>query len=154
MKPIRVVIDTNVFIDAIFHNDDSCKSIFKYKKDKFIAFCMNEKMYKELILIFGRLLEKNKLTKDMSKLVSYFGGTLWEIERIEHKTNTKYCEEDEEDNKFVDCCIDGKIQYLITNDMHIREVTKRIDEIKQKYGVDLKIMSPYQFSRELLRLSY
>ena len=154
MKPIRVVVDTNVFIDAIFHNDNSCQSIFRYKNEKKIAFCMNEKMYKELILIFGRLLEKNKLTKDMSRLVSYFGGTLWEIERIEHKTQTSYCKEDREDNKFVDCCIDGRIIYLITNDMHIREVTKDLDDIKQIYGLNLKIMSPFQFSKELLKLQY
>lgn len=154
MKPIKVVVDTNVFIDAIFHNDQSCKSIFQYKQDKLIEFCMNEIMYKELILIFGRLLEANKLTKDMSRLVSFFGGTLWEIQRIEHKTKTQYCIDDEEDNKFIDCCIDGKIKYLITSDMHLREVTKNLEEIKDKYKIDLKIMSPYQFSRELLRLKY
>lgn len=154
MKPVRVVVDTNVFIDAIFHNDESCKSIFRYKNDKNIAFCMNEKMYKELILIFGRLLEANKLTKDMSRLVAYFGGTLWEIERIEHKVKTNYCIEDDEDNKFIDCCIDGKVEYLITNDMHIREVIKSLEEIKRKYNINLKIMSPYQFSRELLKLKY
>lgn len=154
MKPIRVVVDTNVFIDAIFHNDESCKSIFKYKNDKMITFCMNEKMYKELIFIFGKLLEANKLTKDMSRMVSYFGGTLWEIEKIEHKTETNYCIGDEEDNKFIDCCIDGRINYLITSDMHIREVTKSLEEIKQKHGLNLNIMSPYQFSRELLKLRY
>lgn len=115
---------------------------------------MNETMYKELILIFGRLLEKNKLTKDMSRLVSYFGGTLWEIERIEHNTKTNYCKEDAEDNKFVDCCIDGRITYLITSDMHIREVTKDLEEIQEKYGLKLKIMSPFQFSKELLKLKY
>lgn len=154
MKPIRVVVDTNVFIDAIFHNDNSCQSIFRYKNEKLITFCMNEKMYKELILIFGRLLEENKLTKDMSRLVSYFGGTLWEIEKIEHATKTNYCKDDDEDNKFIDCCINGKINYLITSDMDVREVTKSLEEINKIYKLDLKIMSPYQFSRELLRLKY
>lgn len=154
MKPIRVVVDTNVFIDAIFHNDESCKSIFEYKQNKQIQFCMNEKMYNELILIFGRLLERNKLLKDMTKMISRFGKVLWEIEKVEHKTKTHYCVDDEEDDKFVDCCIDGRIQYLITSDMHIREVTKSLEEIKEKYRLDLKIMSPFQFSKELLRLKY
>lgn len=154
MKPIRVVVDTNVFIDAIFHNDESCKSIFEYKQNKQIQFCMNEKMYNELILIFGRLLERNKLLKDMTKMISRFGKVLWEIEKVEHNTKTHYCVDDEEDDKFVDCCIDGRIQYLITSDMHIREVTKSLEEIKEKYRLDLKIMSPFQFSKELLRLKY
>ena len=81
-------------------------------------------------------------------------GTLWEIERIEHNIKTNYCVDDVEDNKFIDCCIDGKIKYLITNDMHIREVIKKSDEIKEKYNLDLNILSPYQFSLELLKLKY
>ena len=90
----------------------------------------------------------------MGKLLPKFGNTLWEIQHIPHNTQTNYCSDDTEDNKFIDCCIDGKIQYLITSDMHIREIQKQLEDIRLKHGLDLKIMSPYQFTRELLRLSY
>lgn len=148
---VRVVVDTNVFIDAIFHNDQSCQSILKYKHDGDITFGMNEKMYKELYLIFGEQLDDVKLSKDLKRLLPKFGNTLYRVEWIPHETHTNYCE-DISDNKFVDCCIDGKINYLITSDMHIREVQKQLEEIKRKYNLDLNIMSAYQFSRELLNL--
>jgi len=152
--PIRVVVDTNVFIKAIFFNDESCKAIFKYKQDGLIKFCMNKKMYNELILIFGRAVEANKMNREMSKLVSYFGNTLWEIEKVEHLSRTNYCDDDEEDNKFIDCCIDGNIKYIISKDGDLSSARKHLNEIRQKYNLDLKILSPFQFSRELLRLKY
>lgn len=154
MKPIRVVVDTNVIIDAIISGDESCISILKHKHDGDILFCMNKSMYNELIYVFARLLEKIKLEREIGRLFPKLGNTLWEIQHIERKTHSNYCIGDDDDNKFVDCCIDGKVQYLITNDMHIREVQKELEDIKSKYGLDLKVMSPYQFTRELLKLSY
>ena len=148
---VKVVVDTNVFIDAIFQNDQSCQAILKYKHDGDITFNMNEEMYKELWLIFGRQLDEIKLTKDLERLIPRFGNTLYQVEWVSHSTHTNYCE-DKSDNKFVDCCIDGKINYLITSDMHLREVQKHLDEIKEKYKLELKIMSAYQFSRELLKI--
>ena len=147
-------MDTNVFIKAIFFNDESCKAIFRYKQQGLITFCMNKAMYNELILIFGRAVEENKMTRKMSKLVSYFGNTLWEIEKVAHTSNTKYCEEDEEDNKFIDCCIDGRIKYIISRDSDLASARNHIEEINEKHDLDLNILSPFQFSRELLMLKY
>lgn len=154
MTPIRVVVDTNVFIKAIFFNDESCKAIFRYKQNGLIRFCMNKKMYNELILIFGRAVEKNKMTREMSRLVYYFGNTLWEIERVEHLSSTNYCDDDEEDNKFIDCCIDGNIEYIICRDGDLISAREHLEEIKQNHNIELNILSPFQFSRELLRLKY
>lgn len=151
MKPIRVVVDTNVFIDAIFNNDDSCQAILKHKHDGNIVFCMNEKMYKELCLIFGRHLEKVKLNRHISNLLPRFGNTLWEVEAIPHKTYTEYCIEDHEDDKFIDCCIDGKINYLISQDGGVVSVRDSLQEIKDKHNIDINILSPFQFNLEFLK---
>ena len=151
LRRLRVVADTNVFIDAMFNDDKSCQSLLKYKHDGDIVFCMNEETYKELYLIFARMTEKVKLTRDLDRLFPKFGNTLYQVEWIDHNTKVDYCE-DKSDNKFIECCIDGKIEYLITSDMHLREVQKDVEDIKNKYGLDLKIMSAYQFSRELLKI--
>lgn len=151
ISSVKVVVDTNVFIDAIFGNDQSCQSILRYKHDGDIIFCMNEEMYNELYYIFSRELDEVKLKKDLQRLLPKFGNTLYQVKWIPHETHTNYCE-DKSDNKFVDCCIDGNIKYLITSDMHLREVQKDIEDIKKKYNLDLNIMSAYQFSRELLKI--
>ena len=153
ISSIKAVVDTNVFIDAIFNNDQSCQSILKHKHDGDIIFCMNKEMYDELYLIFSKHLDVVKLKKDLQRLLPKFGNTLYQVEWIPRDSHTEYCE-DKSDNKFIDCCIDGKIKYLITSDMHIREVQKELDDIKRKYNLDLEIMSPFQFNRELLRIKF
>ena len=55
---IRVVVDTNVLIDAIFHEDTDCADLFQYKHDGEIAFCMNRRTYQEAFRIFIRTLEE------------------------------------------------------------------------------------------------
>lgn len=151
LRKVKVVADTNVFIDAMFNNDDSCQSILKYKHDGDIVFCMNKEMYDELCLIFGKMADETKLSKNLGKLLPKFGNTIYQVEWVPHSNHVDYCE-DKSDNKFIDCCIDGKIEYLITSDMHLREVQKDIEDIKNKYGLDLKIVSAYQFSKELMRM--
>lgn len=65
---------------------------------------------------------------------------LWQVEEIDHIINTNYCKEDKSDNKFIDCCIDGNVKYLITQDKHINSAG---DEIKKQYGIE--VLSPMQF---------
>ena len=76
MKTIRVVVDTNVIIDAIINNDESCMSILKHKHDGDIVFCMNQSTHNELIYTFGRILEEIKLEKQLGRLLPKFGNTL------------------------------------------------------------------------------
>lgn len=73
-------------------------------------------------------------------------NALWEIDKVDCKSKTNYCKEDPDDNKFIDCCIDGKIEYLISSDKHLLELKDSL-EIK-KHGI--KIMNPKDFSMEML----
>ncbi len=157
---IRVVADTNTLIDAIFHEDTECAHLFQYKHDGEIAFCMNIRTYQEAFRIFARTLEEiNKKANEKNILISkrksdslFFklANALWEIQKIECISRTNYCKEDPDDNKFIDCCIDGKIKYLISSDKHLLDL-RDTKEIKQ-HGI--QIMTPKQFSLELLRLKF
>lgn len=156
---IRVVVDTNVLVDAIFHEDTDCADLFKYKHDGEIAFCMNQRTYQEAFRIFLRTIEeiekraKSKEIKysdrQVDSLFYKLSNALWEIQRIEGKTRVKYCK-DPDDNKFIDCCIDGNIKYLVSSDEHLLDLKDNKD-IK-KHGIE--IMTPKEFSIELLRLKF
>jgi putative PIN family toxin of toxin-antitoxin system len=144
---MRIVVDTNVFIDGIFKNDKFCKAIFTLKSLNKIIFVMNKEMQGELIYTFYNILieafkkkgEVNKEIKVLS-LAASLSKCLWQVEEIDHIINTNYCIEDKSDNKFVDCCIDGNVKYLITKDAHINSVS---EQIKKEY--DIEILSPFQF---------
>lgn len=91
--------------------------------------------------------------KEISRMLSRFGKMMYNIEKVEHKIRTNYSE-DKSDNNFIDCCIDGKVKYLITNDIHLEKTRDNIKEIKDKYGIEIKILSPFQFSMEMLKLKF
>ena len=144
---MRVVVDTNVFINGIFKQDEFCKAIFKLKELNKIAFVMNKEMQNELLLTFYNILleafkRKNIKNKDLTifKLGAALSKCLWQVEEIDHIINTNYCIDDKSDNKFIDCCIDGGVKYLITQDQHINSVS---GQLKKERNVE--ILSPMQF---------
>lgn len=156
---IRIVADTNVLIDAIFHDDTDCADLFKYKHDGEIAFCMNRRTYQEAFRIFLRTLEeieKRAVNKNIQYSARQLDGlfyklsnALWEIQKIEDKTRVNYCR-DKDDNKFIDCCIDGNIKYLVSSDEHLLNLKDNEDIKKHR----IEIMTPKEFSLELLRLKF
>lgn len=157
---IKVVVDTNTLVDAIFHEDTDCADLFQYKHDGEISFCMNIKTYQEAFRIFLRTIEEiekrardKKIefkNKELDSLFFKLSNALWEIVRVEYRSKTNYCKEDPDDNKFIDCCIDGNIRYLVSSDKHLLNL-KNLSEIKE-HGIE--IMTPKEFSKELLRLKF
>lgn len=144
MNRINVVVDTNVFIKAIFHDDEWCKKIFQLKSNNKIKFFMNKDMHAELLITFFKIqnaIQDNCNSKaDYSRfLVIFLSSAMWQIEEIEHNTNVNLCI-DPDDNKFIDCCIDGNVKYLITCDNHLNSISSIL---KKKYNIE--VLSPYQF---------
>ena len=70
----------------------------------------------------------NKNQFNIFPLMATLSKCLWQVEEIDHIINTNYCIEDPSDNKFIDCCIDGKVKYLITQDAHINSISSQLEE--------------------------
>lgn len=153
MKPVKVVVDTNVFISAFFHNDKSAQALLRYSQENKIKFCFSKDTNDELYYIFGEMIEKFFGSFKTAKIMERFGRLVYFSEKVEHNTKTNYSE-DKSDNKFIDCCIDGNIKYLISEDFHIENVRDFEKEIKKEYGLEIKILSPLQFSMEMLKLKF
>lgn len=146
LDKMKIVVDTNVFINGLFKNNDFCKAIFRLKSLNKITFVMNQDMQNELLITFGNILiqaieriDKNKKF-DIFRLMANLSKCLWQVEEIDHVINTNYCVEDKSDNKFIDCCIDGNVKYLITQDEHINSVA---DILEKEHKI--KVLSPFQF---------
>ena len=143
---MRIVVDTNVFINGIFKNDSFSKAIFKLKSLNKVSFVMNKEMQNELLITFGNILleaiGRIKCANEFNifPLMATLSKCLWQVEEIDHIINTDYCKEDKSDNKFIDCCIDGDVQYLITQDKHINSAS---NELKKEHNIE--VLSPMQF---------
>ena len=146
LDKMRIVVDTNVFINGIFKGDSFAKAIFNLKSLNKVSFVMNKEMQNELLIAFGNILmeaidriDKNKKF-NIFPLMATLSKCLWQVEEIDHIINTDYCKDDKSDNKFIDCCIDGNVKYLITQDDHIGSVS---EQLKKEY--DIEVLSPFQF---------
>lgn len=143
---MKVVVDTNVFIDGLFKNDDFCRAIFRLKSLNKITFVMNKDMQNELLVVFGDILMEairrtnNAKEFNIFPLMAGLSKCLWQVEEIDHVIKTDYCIEDESDNKFIDCCIDGNVRYLITQDNHIRSISEQLES-----DHNIEVLSPFQF---------
>ena len=143
---MRIVVDTNVFINGIFKGDSFCKAIFALKSLNKVTFVMNKDMQNELLITFGNILMEaikripKKKEFNIFPLMATLSKCLWQVEEIDHIINTNYCKDDKSDNKFIDCCIDGNVKYLITQDTHINSVS---EQLQSEHNIE--ILSPFQF---------
>ena len=145
MANIKVVVDTNVFVKAIFHRDTNAKKLFQLKSDNKIRFVMNKEMQNELLVTFFRLLVKiveEKSSSNIPLLGTLLSLSLWQVCEIDHNSKTKFCD-DPDDNKFIDCAIDGDVKYIITYDAHLNSLS---DFLEKEYNI--KVLNPYQFLEE------
>ena len=102
---MRIVVDTNVFINGIFKKDSFCKAIFNLKTINKVSFVMNKEMQNELLVTFGNILMEALNRIDNSKefnifpLMATLSKCLWQVEEIDHIYNCDYCKDDKSDNK-------------------------------------------------------
>lgn len=142
---IQVVVDTNVFIKAIFHRDKSSKELFRLKSNESIRFVMNKDMQNELLVTFFNIMSRLLNKKDysnVSMLAMLLSSSLWQVKEIDHISHTNHCE-DKDDDKFIDCAIDGDVKYIITYDEHLLSLSEFLD-----INYHITVLSPYQFCEQ------
>lgn len=140
-NPIQIVVDTNVFVKAIFHRDENSKQLFQLKTNNKIRFVMNKEMQNELLVTFFKLITttNKKDVKKVTLLGTLLSLSLWQVKEIDHISHTNYCT-DVDDNKFIDCAIDSNTKYIITYDEHLNSIA---DFLKENFNIN--VLSPFQF---------
>lgn len=149
MDSLKVIVDTNVFVKAIFHKNQEAKELFRLKTNNKIRFVMNREMQNELLVTFFKLLVQiveKKQEKNIPTLGMLLSLSLWQVFEIDHNSKTTFCE-DPDDNKFIDCAIDGDVKYIITYDAHLNSLS---DFLEENYKI--KVLNPYQFLIEYKKL--
>jgi putative PIN family toxin of toxin-antitoxin system len=115
---LRVVIDTSIFI-ASFWEGRSRTVVELWKKGE-IALCASEAILKEYFYIIPRF---NRLNKEAGELLSLFKARK-NIKMITPSKRFKVIKEDPADNKFLECAIEAKAEYIISADSHLRNLRK------------------------------
>lgn len=132
---IRITVDTNILISATFWHGSSEKIIAKVENKELILVLSEyilEEYYK--VLEYEEIKEKIK-NKGLEMKQSILKiGTISEI--VDVKSKIDLIKDDPSDNKFVECAIDGKADYIISKDHHL---------LKFKEYQGIKIITPEEF---------
>jgi len=127
---IKVVLDTNVFISALFWKGAPYQ-IFKRILEGAILNFISPKILEELK---SRLLEKFKLPPE--KVKEFLEIIVFNSQIVYPKKKLSVVKKDPEDNKILECALEAKASFVISGDKHLLE-------IKEYKGI--KIISPKEF---------
>ena len=136
MSKLRVVLDTNALLISIARKS-RYRPIFDAILSNKIELVITNEILNEYVEIIERKANSIVATNIAETLIQ-----LKNVEKIEvyYKWNLIY--DDQDDNKFVDCAIAGRVKYVVTNDRHF-SILKNIAFPK------VDIISIQQFLKEL-----
>lgn len=135
MPGIKVVVDTNVVISGIFWRGNPHKILMSWFREKFETL-VSEPILEEYERVLKRL-DSGLTPEEIQRWVEII---------VIHSTfvkpfiNIDFVRDDPDDNKFIECAVDGNADYIISGDKHLLNI--------KKYE-NIEILSPREF---ILRL--
>lgn len=129
---VKVVIDTNVIVSAAKSTDGNPAQIFEMLLLEEITNYTTKEIIEEMKEVLARpRIKLNLLEQEF--IINNYGKFSIKIETIYKFDIIK---EDPDDNKFLECAVDGKVDYIISGDDHL---------LKLKEFKGIKIMTPAEF---------
>jgi putative PIN family toxin of toxin-antitoxin system len=112
---VRIVIDTNVLISAIFWTGKPKQLLNKVRHRK-VTFITSENLLAELKEVLMRKDKPFKLSDEEADRIVSAMRTL--AETVPTHSQVDVCQ-DERDNKVIECALDGKAECIISGDLHL-----------------------------------
>ncbi|OCC14197.1 putative nucleic acid-binding protein, contains PIN domain [Dissulfuribacter thermophilus] len=131
------MVDTSVFISSFFGGNPK-KVIDLWKKGE-ITLCLSNKIVDEYIAVLKRLGLQDG--KELQELLDIFA----EGHHIIFTAKTpvlSIVHDDPDDNKFIECAVALKAQYIISGDQHLKQI--------ENY-MGILILNPKKFSEEFTK---
>ena len=129
-KTIEAVLDTNIFISGLFAQSGSIAILMKLWTEGGFNLITSEDILSELY----RTLHKPTIQKHFNpskKIITEYLETIREKAVITPGFyQTDQIKNDPSDNKFLSCAVEGKADYIVSGDKHLKEV-------KQFHGIQI-----------------
>lgn len=115
---MKVVLDTNVLISALGWNGNEKKVLLETLSDD-IDLLLSEDIINE----FLHVLSYDKLSHIPIEKISLFVEIIVETSIIvDTKTKLLVIKDDPQDNRILECAVDGKADYVISGDKHLLDL--------------------------------
>jgi len=130
----KIVPDTNVLVSATFWTGDSFKILDLVDKNKIKCI-----LSKEIIEEYTKVISREKIIEKIENknlIISKVIQRILTISTIVEPKQQFKIVEDPDDNKFLETAVEGKANYIISQDKHL---------LKLKQFKEIKIITPKEF---------
>jgi putative PIN family toxin of toxin-antitoxin system len=128
---MKVVIDTNVFVSSFFGGNPR-KIVDMWKQGK-LTLCLSKEIVSEYTTVLDRIGLENQ--KELKEIFSLFARGIHSV--FSGKTPVlKVVIDDPDDDKFIECAVALKAEYIISGDKDLLEVSEYMG---------IKILNPREF---------
>ena len=132
MGPVtKVVIDTNIFVSGFGWNGKP-EEVLKLIKDRQIVNYSSAEIFEEI----SRVVSYPKLRFSEPLQIAILEFVLFYSEFVAPQKRIFTVTEDLDDNKFLECAIEAKVDYIISGDPHLLDMKK---------SKTVKIVTPREF---------
>lgn len=128
---MKIVLDTNIFISGIFWSGDSEKILYDWGNEKY-ELVMSTEIIREII----ETLMDFKIQLPINMLLLWISILSMKSKIVEPEEKIDIVKDDADDNKFIEAAVEGKADYVVTQDNHLLK-------IKEFEGI--KILTPKEF---------
>ena len=139
----KVVLDTNVLISSLLKPESKARDIYRLALRGEIELCTSVDLINELLRVLEypkfkfEKLQKEVFLKNLTRVATFLVNPGLRINVIK---------EDPPDNKFLECAVEAKADYLISGD------NKHLLPLKNFQGI--KIIGPSQFLKLYQELNF
>ena len=116
---MKVVLDTNIWLSAIVWRGEATK-IIEAGLNKKIKIIISQEILSEIIYVLSQAKFKDFIDKE--KIEDLIKVILSIAELIETKTRVDIIKEDPKDNIILEAAVDGKVDFIVSYDKHLRNM--------------------------------
>ncbi len=119
MNYIKAVLDTNIFVSSILAPSGNCAQVIRlWTEGKFIL-CVSDEILNEIckVLAYPSILKRHRLDeKEILEFISYIRDYSFVTPG---RISLDIVKEDPSDNKFLECAVEAKAEYVVSGDSHL-----------------------------------
>jgi len=119
---IRVVLDANQFVSALLKPASSSAEILSLIRENKIKLVMSDAIISEIasVLLYPKIRKRHHKNLEF---ITTFIKKLHSVAIItEGKLKTDMIKDDPSDNKYLECALEGKADFIISGDHHLKDL--------------------------------
>lgn len=122
MHKLKAVLDTNIMVSVAFPRGELTKELRDFIADEVFTLVTSKEIIKELYRVLHYPHIQKRFKPSTSDINEFIGMILDKAMLTKGLYQVNRIEDDPTDNMFLACALEGKADYIISRDPHLRDI--------------------------------